>query len=370
MFKLGELFCGPGGIALGATLAKVKNKNWIEHGWATDYDKDTCETFAHNIGSKKSIICKDIRKIEDFSIFKKISKVNSLAFGFPCNDFSLVGEQKGMDGCYGPLYLYCVKAIEYFKPEWFIAENVSGLKSSNDGKAFQTILSELSSAGEGYDLFPHLYKFEQYGVPQTRHRIIIVGIKKSKNLIFKIPSTKPFVNKDISAKHSIESPPISKNAHNNELTNQSKNVVERLKHIKPGENVFTATLPDHLKLNILGAKISQIYKRLDATKPSYTITGSGGGGTHGYHWSENRALTNRERARIQTFPDNFEFLGAKESVRKQIGMAVPPAGMKVIFEALIKTFLNINYNSCEQNILWDNKLNDNTGKRPLRTGSY
>ncbi len=82
------------------------------------------------------------------------------------------------------------------------------------------------------------------------------------------------------------------------------------------------------------AKISQVYRRLMPDKPSYTVTGSGGGGTHVYHWSENRALTNRERARLQAFPDDFLFLGGKESVRKQIGMAVPPKGAKVIFEAI------------------------------------
>ena len=94
-------------------------------------------------------------------------------------------------------------------------------------------------------------------------------------------------------------------------------------------------------------KISQIYKRLDPEKPSYTITGSGGGGTHVYHWSENRALTNRERARLQTFPDDFVFEGSKESVRKQIGMAVPAQGAKIIFEAVLKTFAGIDYSFVE-----------------------
>ena len=94
-------------------------------------------------------------------------------------------------------------------------------------------------------------------------------------------------------------------------------MIERLSHILPGENVWTSNLPTHLKLNVKGAKLSQIYKRLDPKKPSYTITGSGGGGTHGYHYSENRALTNRERARIQTFPDNYIFKGSKESVRNK-----------------------------------------------------
>ena len=102
-------------------------------------------------------------------------------------------------------------------------------------------------------------------------------------------------------------------------------------------------MPPELQLHVKGAKISQIYKRLDPEKPAYTVTGSGGGGTHIYHYSEPRALTNRERARLQTFPDTFVFEGSKESVRKQIGMAVPVQGAKVIFEAILKTFAGEEY---------------------------
>lgn len=127
-------------------------------------------------------------------------------------------------------------------------------------------------------------------------------------------------------------------------------VVERLNHILPGQNAFNADLPEHLQLNVKGARMSQIYKRLDPDLPSYTITGSGGGGTHVYHWEEPRALTNRERARLQTFPDNYVFEGSKESVRKQIGMAVPCNGAQIIFEAILKTFAGIEYESMEANL--------------------
>ena len=94
--------------------------------------------------------------------------------------------------------------------------------------------------------------------------------------------------------------------------------------------------------------MSHIYRRLHPDKPSYTITGSGGG-THVYHWEEHRALTNRERVRLQSFPDWFEFKGPKEQVRKQIGMAVPPEGAKKIFEAILKTFAGIEYDWIESN---------------------
>jgi DNA (cytosine-5)-methyltransferase 1 len=341
-FRLGELFCGPGGIGYAAKIAKIDDSDYkIVHAWANDYDKDTCDTYIKNVSNEPTtVICKDIRKL-DFNKLEKISDIDALAFGFPCNDFSVVGEQKGMDGVYGPLYSYGIKALKKFQPMWFLAENVGGLRNANDGNAFTKILQEMYKAG--YSVFPHLYKFEEYGVPQARHRIIIIGIRKDQNVIYKVPSTMLYQNKKRTCRDAIENPPIRENALNNELTKQSKDVITRLKYIKPGENAFTANIPEQYQLNIAGVKISQIYRRLDPNKPAYTITGSGGGGTHVYHWKENRALTNRERARLQTFPDHFEFIGQKESVRKQIGMAVPIDGVKIIFEAVLNTFAGIEY---------------------------
>jgi len=348
IFKLGELFCGPGGLAWGAINARISDPSYrIVHCWATDYDRDTCDTYRHNIcpDSPNSVICADIRTL-DYERLAKIGSIDALAFGFPCNDFSIVGEHKGMDGVYGPLYSYGVKALKKFKPMWFLAENVGGLRNANDGRAFATILSELREAG--YKLWPHLYKFEEYGVPQARHRIIIVGIRNDIDVEFKIPSPAPYAGIDNTCRTALAN--IPPDAPNNELTRQSEVVVRRLQYIKPGENAFTANLPEELKLKVSGAKISQIYKRLDPDKPAYTVTGSGGGGTHIYHWSEPRALTNRERARLQTFPDDYYFYGSKESVRKQIGMAVPCRGAKIIFEAILNSFAGIPYESVEPNI--------------------
>lgn len=347
VFKLGELFCGPGGIAYGATTAKIELSNYrIEHVWANDYDSDTCNTYRHNIcpNEPDSVICGDVRKID----LEALPAIDALAFGFPCNDFSVVGEQKGFDGKFGPLYSYGVRILKSHKPAWFLAENVGGLRSANEGNAFQVIMKDLKEAG--YRIYPNLYKFEEYGVPQARHRVIIVGIREDLPYEFKIPSTAPYRDVDVTCRKAIEEPPIPSDAFNNEMTKQSQAVVERLQYIKPGQNAFTADLPEHLQLNVRGAKISQIYKRLDPTKPAYTVTGSGGGGTHIYHWSENRALTNRERARLQTFPDHYHFQGSKESVRKQIGMAVPCEGARIIFEAILKTFAGIPYESMEASI--------------------
>ncbi|WP_247216553.1 DNA cytosine methyltransferase [Synechococcus sp. C9] len=354
-YRLGELFCGAGGLALGAKSAHILNHEFdcsISHVWATDYDMSACETYRRNIcpDNPESVICCDIRQLS-FEKLQSISPIDGLAFGFPCNDFSIVGEQQGINGTYGPLYKYGVTALNFFNPQWFLAENVSGLKNSNDGRAFDIILEELRNAGDGYEITPHLYKFECYGIPQARHRIIIVGIRKDLDKIFRVPSPEPYKNVDVSCRKAIENPPIPRFAYNHEFTKQSQVVIERLKYIKPGENAFTAKIPTQLQLNVRGAKISQIYKRLDPTKPAYTITGSGGGGTHVYHWSENRSLTNRERARLQTFPDNFIFYGSKESVRKQIGMAVPPRAAEIVFNALLSSLLDIQYPFIPSNII-------------------
>ena len=347
IFRLGELFCGPGGLAYGAMNASIADPNFrIIHQWANDYDANTCETYRYNIcpDEPNTVYHADIRKFD----LTKLAPIDALAFGFPCNDYSVVGEQKGMDGVYGPLYSYGIQVLKLYTPKWFLAENVGGLRNANDGKAFAKIMKEMTDAG--YTITPHLYKFEDYGVPQARHRIIIDGIRNDLDVTFRVPSPAPYANIDNTCKTAIEVPPIPEDAMNNEPTKQSATEVKRLSYIKPGQNAFTADIPEELQLNISGAKISQIYKRLDPEKPAYTVTGSGGGGTHIYHWSEPRALTNRERARLQTFPDTYKFIGTKESVRKQIGMAVPCKGAQIIFEAILNSFAGIPYDSVDSNI--------------------
>ena len=271
-FKLGELFCGPGGLAYGAMNAKIEDPSYrIIHQWANDYDESTCKTYARNIcpENPESVVCEDVHFLE----IEELGIIDALAFGFPCNDFSVVGEQLGFKGKFGPLYTYGVKALEIYKPAWFLAENVGGLKSANEGKAFGKILSDLKRAG--YKIYPNLYKFEEYGIPQARHRVIIIGIREDLPYEFKIPAPSGIIK---TCREAIEEPPIASDAPNNERTKQSPQVIQRLSYIKPGQNAFTADIPEELQLKIRGAKISQIYKRLDPEKPAYTVTGSGGGG--------------------------------------------------------------------------------------------
>jgi DNA (cytosine-5)-methyltransferase 1 len=362
--RIGELFCGPGGGGIGASLSSYTDGNCeyrIKHQWATDIDSDSCQTYLSNISKFESenfgfneppiVINGDVNNKEvNLSDAEQFPSIDGLIFGFPCNDFSLVGESKGLSGKFGPLYKHGITVLNRAdKPDWFVAENVSGLSSSNDGKAFSQILSEMIDAG--YEIAPHKYRFEEYGIPQARHRIIIVGLKSSLGIKFEVPEPSRKIK---TAKEALSDIPAD--ASHQELTKQSKQVVDRLLHIKPGQNAWNADIPQHLQLNVPRTKLSHIYKRLDPDKPSYTVTGSGGGGTHMYHWDEPRALTNRERARLQTFPDWFNFYGSKESVRKQIGMAIPPEGMRVICDALLACLNNGKYRSVEPNIKLDEWL--------------
>ena len=339
---IGELFCGAGGLALGAKSVAVMDNKGLKHSyelaWANDIDIYACKTYQENIApeNKKKIICMPVQQLD----LQTLSKIEGLLFGFPCNDFSIVGEKKGFEGDYGPLYTYAIKAIEFHNPKFFLAENVSGLSSVNEGKAFLKILGDLESAGKGYKVTSHLYKFEEYGVPQTRHRIIIVGIRDDLGITFRVPApTTP--DKYKSSSEALRD--VEKEPHNNEKTKHNKNTIERLKHIPPGGNAWHAAVPEHLQLNVKGCRLSHIYRRLHPDQPAYTLTGSGGGGTHVYHWSENRALTNRERARLQAFPDSFVFYGPKESVRAQIGHAVPPHVAQIVLEAIMKCLVGVKY---------------------------
>lgn len=350
IFRKGELFSGPGGLALGAKSARVIDDNGeefrIEHAWANDMCESGCATFGSNICNNPADPSIYAGLVQDLDI-KKLPPIDAFSFGFPCNDFSIVGEHKGMDGDYGPLYSYGVNVLNYHNPSFFVAENVGGLQSANDGQSFIRILKDLSSAGKsGYNITPHFYKFEEYGVPQRRHRIIIVGIRKDIQVDFKVPApTTP--DNYVTAMEAIMNPPIPDEAPNHEYTRHNEKTIRMLNYIPSGKNAWYEGIPEDLRLNVKGARMSQIYRRLHPEQPSYTVTGSGGGGTHVYHWEEPRALTNRERARLQTFPDDFIFEGKKEKVRQQIGMAVPPKAAKIIFEAILKSFAGIPYEHVE-----------------------
>lgn len=341
-FKLGELFCGPGGIACGALEAKSNDENYgVVHAWANDYDADTCETYRKNIcpDMPESVHCGDVRDLD----LDALDGIDAFCYGFPCNSFSNVGEHQGLaNEKFGQLYWYGIEILKKKKPKWFLAENVSGIRSAGSGD-FQVILDDMKAAG--YKLTVNLYKAEQYGIPQTRHRVIIVGIREDLPVEYHVPD--PAIYKDCDVSSGTALSDIPDDAPNNEIRKPTAKVVRRLSYIRPGENVWQAEerlgieFPEELKIRTK-TKISQIYRKLDPKKPAYTVTAAGGGGTYMYHWTD-RELTNRERARIQTFPDDYEFVGKYNSVRRQIGMAVPCKLSKIVITAILNSFAGIEY---------------------------
>ena len=346
LWKLGELFSGPGGLAYGAVTAQSSDGMLkLSHAWANDYDADSCSTYRSNIcpDDADSVVCCDVRSLD----INRLGPVDAFAYGFPCNSFSSVGEHAGIaNDKFGQLYWFGIKVLRCYQPKFFVAENVSGIRTagSND---FETILGDMRSAG--YTLTANLYKAEQYGVPQKRHRVIIVGMRSDLNLTFKVPDPEPY-SRDVSASAALAGIPCG--AANNEQKKLSERVLRRLGFIRPGENVWQAEasgrLPEDLRIKTR-TKISQIYRKLHPDMPAYTLTASGGGGTAGYHWT-NRELTNRERARLQTFPDSYVFTGSYASVRKQIGMAVPCRLSNIVFTSVLNMFRGIPYPSIEANL--------------------
>jgi DNA (cytosine-5)-methyltransferase 1 len=314
-------------MALGATGARYGDWKFT-HSWVTDIDEDSCRTIQQIVDPSK-VLKRDVRNLG----FDRLPPIDGLVFGFPCNDFSVVGERRGIRGEYGALYRFGRDALESLNPRFFVAENVSGLSSINKKGDFDQIIMDLSNAGEGYKVVENLYKFEEYGIPQRRHRYFLVGFRLDTGITFDHPQP---TKRTVTAREALSELPDD--VPNNERTLHTQRVIDRLNLIQPGENVFNANLTDELQLQMRsGATISQIYRRLLPDEPSYTVTGSGGGGTHLYHWEEPRALTNRERARLQTFPDWYKFQGGKESVRRQVGMAVPPDGARLVFQKILET---------------------------------
>ena len=253
--RAGELFCGPGGSGIGSSMIEFETVDRvikIRHVWASDYDKDSCQTYEQNfaqyeaenlgINEQVKVIHGDVNDPNiDVQNKEQFEEIDGLIFGFPCNDFSLVGESKGLNGKFGPLYKHGIRILNRDdKPKWSLAENVSGLSSSNDGRAFKQIITEMIEAG--YTVTAHKYKFEDYGIPQSRHRIIIVGFRNDLNIDFKVPAPS---NKTMTASQALSD--IPDDATHQELTRQSQQVVERLKHIKPGQNVWNAELPDRAR---------------------------------------------------------------------------------------------------------------------------
>lgn len=333
-----SLFSGCGGLDLGFHKAGYQTI------WANDFEHWACESFSSYFGNN-IIVEGDIEKIDPYND-KTIPDCDLILGGFPCQDFSMVWKRPGLNGERGNLYKSFLRFVDAKKPKAFVAENVKGLLTANNKKAIQQIIEDFETILPGYVVSPKLYNFAEYGVPQFRERVLIVGIRVDTGFNFTHPSPThgpkgqfPYVTSGEAIKDANSVP------FNNEHAKIADKTRELLKLIPEGGN-FTDVPKEH-PLYVKGM-ISHVYRRLKLDEPSKTIIAAGGGGTHGYHWPEPRPLTNRERARLQSFPDNFIFKGSNADVRKQIGNAVPPMGVVSVAKALMPLFTE-SYHSIDLN---------------------
>ena len=257
--------------------------------------------------------------------------------GFPCQDFSIIWKQPGLDGSRGNLYKSFLRFVDAKKPLAFVAENVKGILTANGKRAIKQIIEDFQNIDPGYVVIPHLYDFADYGVPEFRERVLIVGIRSDTGFDFHHPKPTHGVGEGLlpyvtvrDAFQGVENVP-----HNNEHLHIKERTAKVISLIPEGGN-FT-DIPKDSPYYVKGM-ISHVYRRVKLDEPSKTIIAQGGGGTWGYHYPENRPLTNRERARIQSFPDDFVFFGNTTEVRRQIGNAVPPVGVHAIANALKPLF--------------------------------
>ena len=307
-----SLFAGCGGLDYPFHRAGFKTV------YVNEFNQDAADTFEANFGTAV-----DCRPIEDVTI-SKLPKVDLVVGGFPCQDFSQIWKRPGLTGTRGNLYTYFLEVVGSTRPKAFVAENVLGILTANKGMAINQIIEDFSSIAPGYVVIPKVYNFADFGVPQVRQRVILVGIRVDTKFNFVHPVGDFGTVKRPHRSASIALSGLDETFPNMEHMKIAPRTREILSRIKPGGN-FT-DIPKDDPFYVKGM-ISHVYRRLHPDKPSMTLIAGGGGGTWGYHYDEPRALTNRERARLQGFPDDFVFKGTFGEIRRQIGNAVPPVGV-------------------------------------------
>jgi DNA (cytosine-5)-methyltransferase 1 len=291
--RIVSLFSGAGGLDLGLMQAGHQVT------WANDIDPDAVATYKKNIG--EHIVCADIK---DVDIGNLPNEVDVVAGGFPCQGFSQANLKRTIEDERNLLYKFFHKVIKEKQPKFFIAENVKGILNLGGGEVIKSIAADFESAG--FITSMNLIHMADYGVPQTRQRVIIVGQRKDlgSKMLFRFPpktngrdgSPQPWVSVESVLQHYPE--PDQPN--------------DYLNHICSAYKVEYRNFTGH--------------RATDPGKPSPTILarGNGQGGVCAIpHYNGKRRLTIRESATVQTFPENFEFVGKMNSCYRQIGNAVP-----------------------------------------------
>ena len=316
-----ELCSGGGGLSSGLI------KSGFTPILLNDNNSDCCKTLKLN-HPKANIICESMDKI-DYSQY--VGKVDLLTGGVPCQSYSQAGLRKGLDDPRGDLMMKFIEILNQIKPKLFMIENVKGLLTHDEGRTITKIIDELNK-NKLYNISYKCLDASKYNVPQKRERVFIVGVLKSINNPFEFPkeSATKKVLKDV-----LYNVPASNGAKYNEQK------IKLFKMIPQGG--CWVNLPENLQREYLGNSYNSgggkrgILYRLSMEKPSLTLLCTPSQKqTERCHPLEERPLTIREYARIQTFEDSYEFIGSLNSQYKQIGNAVPVELAKFMGSALLK----------------------------------
>lgn len=329
-YSLVELFAGAGGLALGLEQAGFKSVLLNEK------DKYACETLRIN-RPDWNIVEDDIANV-NFESLK--GKVDLLTGGFPCQPFSYAGKQLGFEDLRGTLVFEMARAIKEVQPKVFLAENVKGLAENDKGRTLSTIVKVLEDLG--YKIIENdIYKAMFYKVPQKRERLIIIGVRADiyEKMIYKKPSpyTRLLTVKDALTAGELYKTDVPQST--GQLYPKRKQ--EIMSHVPEGG--YWRDLPIELqkeymmKSFYLGGGKTGMARRLSWDEPSLTLVCTPAQKqTERCHPSENRPLSTREYARIQTFPDSWKFAGSDSQIYKQIGNAVPVNLALAIGKAIIR----------------------------------
>lgn len=330
-----ELFAGGGGLALGLHEAGF---NQI---LLNEFDHDACETLRKNF-KDVNVIEGDVHNV-DFTPYK--GKIDFLSGGFPCQAFSYAGNQKGFEDARGTLFFELARAIKETQPKVFLGENVKGLISHDNGKTFKVISQIIDELGY-YLVPPRVLKAVMYKVPQKRERIFLVGIRKdfADKVTFHWPSPyhRVMTLRDTFYKGELFDSDVPESIGQK----YPKRKAEILSKVPQGGD--WRDLPEDLQKEYmkgsyyLGGGKTGMARRLSLDEPSLTLTcAPAQKQTERCHPLETRPLTVREYARIQTFPDYWEFSGSESSQYKQIGNAVPVNLAKAMGHSLIRLLNDI-----------------------------
>lgn len=289
-FTAVSLFCGAGGLDMGFDRAGFKTI------WANDMDANACKT--HQNWSKATVVCGDISKVD----YAAIPVSDVILGGFPCQGFSLSGPRK-IDDSRNVLYKHYVKLVSQNKPKAFIGENVKGLLTMGEGKIIDAIVADFAECG--YDVYCKLLNAKNFGVPQDRERVIIVGFRQDLNVRdFKLPDTN---GQTMTLREAIGNMPQVKSC---EVCDAPYSSRYMSRNRKRGWDDVAYTVPAMAKQVTLWPG-SPDMKKLDKDLWAFGDEGI------------TRRLSWREAAAIQTFPTDLEFSGDLTSIYKQIGNAVP-----------------------------------------------